>query len=84
MIEGVVNADYEAIIPLRIQGPDGRTRDIEAVVDTGFTDFLTLPPALVDELGLPQALNLRSRISNSRLGTGHLGSSLISSRAETA
>lgn len=53
MIEGVVNASYEAVIPLTLQGPAGQTRDIEAVIDTGFTDFLTLPPALVSELGLP-------------------------------
>jgi len=26
---------------------------VEAVIDTGFTDRLTLPPDVVDELGLP-------------------------------
>ena len=30
----------------------GQTREIEAVIDTGFNGFLTLPPALVSELGL--------------------------------
>ena len=37
MIEGVVNADYEAVIPLTVQGPAGQAQDIEAVIDTGFT-----------------------------------------------
>ena len=55
MIEGAVNAAYEAIVPLRIQGLEGQTRDINAVVDTGYSGFLTLPAALVDELGLPFA-----------------------------
>ncbi len=55
MIEGAVNAAYEAIVPLRIQGPEGQTRDIDAVVDTGFTGFLTLPLDVVAELGLPFA-----------------------------
>ena len=55
MIEGVVNASYEAIVTLIIRGPAGQTRDIKAVVDTGFNGFLTLPPALVTELGLPFA-----------------------------
>ena len=55
MIEGVVNAAYEAIITLRVQGLEGRNRDIEAVIDTGYSGFLTLPVALVDELGLPFA-----------------------------
>ncbi len=55
MIEGSVNAAYEAVVALRLQGPGGRTRDIEAVVDTGYSGFLTLPTALVAELGLPFA-----------------------------
>ena len=55
MIEGAVNAAYEAIVPLRIQGPEGQTRDIEAVVDTGYSGLLTLPLHLVDELELPFA-----------------------------
>ena len=52
MIQGVVNSAYEAVIPLTVQGPSRRTRDIQAVVDTGFTGFLTLPSPLVTELGL--------------------------------
>ena len=64
MIEGAVNADYEAIIPLRLQGPDGRTRDIEAVVDTGCTGSLILSPALVDELGLPFAYTGKGVLAN--------------------
>ena len=53
MIQGVVNAAYEAVVTLHLQNPEGRTRDIEAVIDTGYSGFLTLPPGLVDELGLP-------------------------------
>ncbi|MDE2902733.1 MAG: clan AA aspartic protease [Chloroflexota bacterium] len=52
MIEGAVNAAHEAVVGLRVQGPSGRTRDLRAVVDTGFSRFLTLPPAIVAELGL--------------------------------
>ena len=53
MIAGLVNAAYEAVVTLAVQGPAGQTRDIDAVIDTGFGGFLTLPPALVAELGLP-------------------------------
>ena len=53
MIEGVVNAAYEPVITLAVQGQSGRSRDIGAVVDTGFNGFLTLPTTLVSELGLP-------------------------------
>ena len=52
MIEGVVNAAYEAVVTLTLQGPAGQTRQIEAVIDTGFNGFLTLPPTVVAELGL--------------------------------
>jgi clan AA aspartic protease len=52
VIEGVVNAAHEAVITLSLQGPVGEPREVEAVVDTGFTGFLTLPPSLVTELGL--------------------------------
>ena len=46
-----MNAGYEPVVTLTVQGPSGRTRDIEAVIDTGFTGFLTVTPALVMELG---------------------------------
>ena len=52
MIEGVVNAAFEAVAPLSLRGAEGRTQEIDAVVDTG---FLTLPAAMVAELGLPFA-----------------------------
>ena len=52
MIEGAVNAYYEAVVHLPLLDSSGQTREIEAVVDTGYNGFLTLPPALVSELRL--------------------------------
>ena len=52
MIQGTVNAAYEAVVSLSLRGPAGQARDVDAVVDTGFTRFLTLPQAMVAELGL--------------------------------
>ena len=52
MIQGVVNAAYEAVVSLTLRSAEGRNQEIEAVVDTGYTGFLTLPPTLVNELGL--------------------------------
>ena len=52
MIEGVVNSSYEAIIPLSLQGPVGVPQELEAVVDTGFNGYLSVPSSLVAELGL--------------------------------
>ena len=52
-MEGAVNAAHEAVLTLSLEGPAGETRDVAAVVDTGFTGFLTVTPALAVELGLP-------------------------------
>ena len=64
MIEGTVNARREAAVDLHIQGPDGRTLEIEAVVDTGYTRSLTLPMAEVAELGLPYANVGQAKLAN--------------------
>ena len=53
MIEGLVNANYEPVISLPVQGPAGQAREIDVVIDTGNNGYLTLPPVLVAELGLP-------------------------------
>ena len=52
MIQGAVNAALEAVVTLTVHGPTGQSREIDAVIDTGFSGFLTLPTALVRELGL--------------------------------
>lgn len=52
MIEGMVNTAYEPVVTLALHGPAGQTREIRAVIDTGFTGFLTVTPALATELGL--------------------------------
>ena len=53
MIEGLVHAAYEPVVPLTVRGPTGETRELDAVIDTGFNRFLTLPSTLVAELALP-------------------------------
>ena len=53
MIEGTVNANLEAVATLPLQDSSGQTREVEAVVDTGFNGYLTLPPMLMEDLELP-------------------------------
>ena len=64
MIQGVVNDAYEAVVALSLQGPEGQAQNIEAVIDTGYSGFLTLPTALVTELGLPFAYIGRAYLAN--------------------
>ena len=64
MIQGVVNDAHEAVVTLSLRGPTGRVRDIEAVIDTGYTGFLTLPTTLVTEIGLPFAYIGRAFLAN--------------------
>ncbi len=64
MIEGFVNANHEAVLPLSLRGPEGQTRKVNAVIDTGYSGSLTLPPALVAELGLPYAFSSRATLAD--------------------
>jgi clan AA aspartic protease len=52
MITGIVNADFEPIIPLSICGSDGKVYTQDAIVDTDFNGWLSLPPDLISELNL--------------------------------
>ena len=51
MITGAVKSD-EARVRLTVKGQRGRVQEVEAVIDSGFTGALTLPPALIATLGL--------------------------------
>ena len=64
MIEGSVNANYEAVITLLLRGSAGQMREIEAVIDTGYNGYLTLPPMLIAELDLPFQSEGRATLAN--------------------
>lgn len=51
MIDGVVTT-RDARIQLQVIGVDGREQLVSAVIDTGYTGSLTLPPSLIQTLKL--------------------------------
>jgi clan AA aspartic protease len=52
MIIGNVNSNREAIIQLVVIGKNNRKQGIKAVIDTGYTGWLTLTSAVITNLGL--------------------------------
>ena len=67
-----MNAAHEAEVSLLVRGPSGRTRHVQAVVDTGFSRFLTLPSSIVTELGLAFRTVDSVRLADGREVTLHL------------
>ena len=51
MITDHVNGNLAAVLALSIFGVDGVAREINAVIDTGYSGFLALPAALLTSLG---------------------------------
>ena len=64
MIEGFVSADLEAVVRISLLAPDGQTTEVDAVIDTGYSGFLTLPPSLVTELDLPYVFSGRATLTD--------------------
>jgi clan AA aspartic protease len=52
MITGFVTPDREAVIHMLVRNDSGREERIDAVIDTGFNGFLTLPLSIISSLGL--------------------------------
>jgi len=53
VITGTVNADLQPLIVVPAFSARGIRHDIEALVDTGYNGWLTLPADLIAALGLP-------------------------------
>lgn len=52
MISGSVNTQREAVIQLEILGDNQQRQTVQAVIDNGYTGFLTLPSSIIADLNL--------------------------------
>ena len=64
MIEGIVNAYYEPVVALSLQGPRGQVQEVEAVVDTGYNGLLTLPHSVVSYLRLTYTSRVEANLAD--------------------
>lgn len=65
LLEGVVNPDYEPRVSLRVRGPITLTEaQIEATIDTGFNEYLTLPYEIIIPLALPAGESKKVMLSD--------------------
>ncbi len=53
MMQGFVNQNCEAIIQVAVGHARQRKQMVNAVIDTGFTGFLSLPQSIITSLELP-------------------------------
>jgi len=63
MMQGYVNKNYEATILVVVRN-NAKLKSINAVIDTGFTGFLSLPNDIITELGLPWSYRDRGTLGD--------------------
>jgi predicted aspartyl protease len=63
-MNGFVNANLEAVVPLDVFDVRGQVQNIHGIIDTGFDGELTLPPALVAVYGLVSCGRLRTLLGD--------------------
>ena len=52
MIKGKVSGNQQALVTIDVIDGEGRPQPLEAILDTGFTGYLTLPTGSIQQLGL--------------------------------
>jgi clan AA aspartic protease len=66
MVHGQVNERRQAIVSIRVRGPDGTEFTIEVVVDTGFDGNMALSRAIIDASGLRRTDSLLVTLADGR------------------
>lgn len=64
MMKGIVRGRGDATIRIRLRGPTGITLEIDAVIDTGFSDYLAVPADLLEKLEAPVIHEVQYRMAD--------------------
>ena len=64
MMQGNVNTNCEAVILVVVNGPNNQKKAVKAVIDTGFTGFLSLPITIINQLNLPWSYRDRGTLGD--------------------
>ncbi len=64
MMTGKVVGIREAIIRMTVEGAKNQQLEFDAVVDTGYTGFLTLPPETISDLELNWRRTQQTRLAD--------------------
>jgi clan AA aspartic protease len=64
MVTGTVNAALEGTVRLPVQGAQGQWRDVETIVDSAFTRWMTLPSAAIRSLGLSRSSRIQLALAD--------------------
>lgn len=67
MIVGEVKPSREALIRLVLAGPGNTTVELDAIIDTGFTDYLTVSREVVEALNLGFRESMAYELANGDL-----------------
>ena len=70
MHHGVVRGGLEVSLALSLVASDGTRVDVDFAVDTGFTEEMTLPPDIIDQLNLPTYRQLTLTMADGTLYDG--------------
>jgi clan AA aspartic protease len=69
MMNGNVNTELEPLLQLTIRDSTGQTQDVEAVIDTGFNGFVTLPQSLIAALQLSWLCRQQGELADGSFST---------------
>jgi clan AA aspartic protease len=64
MIAGSVKANRDAVVTVELRFGNGSVFNAEAIIDTGFNGYLTLPPSMIDASGFQRGGETRAVLAD--------------------